>query len=52
MSEDPGKHYVGHSPSECAAIRFFCEDFQTHFSDDCGLRLPVPHRDRLRGRHV
>jgi hypothetical protein len=28
--------YIGHSPAECATIRFFCEAERHYFSNDCG----------------
>ncbi|MGK3984601.1 hypothetical protein WME99_16270 [Sorangium sp. So ce136] len=35
-TDSPLLKYVGHSPDNCARIRFACEPGWSYFSDDCG----------------
>jgi hypothetical protein len=42
---DPNQRYVARDPSQCAAIRFVCNEGETAFFNDCGCGCewtPVP----------
>jgi hypothetical protein len=41
---DPSKTYVGHSPTECMAIRYSCPNGDMGFSDSCGCGCQKPKK--------
>lgn len=44
---DPTRRYISRSPLRCAAIRFYCEEGEEAFFDECGCGCQ--RRFRLRG---
>jgi hypothetical protein len=41
FTADPDKSYIGHSPEQCATIRFVCEEGTEYFADECGCGCVV-----------